>query len=72
MSTKIVYRIVNCPLRQRMVEVACAVSGRWFNRQCNLVSCPAKYDAGPACDLRCKAQLGNRSVKNQAIFGLRA
>ena len=72
MSAKIVSQIVNCPTRQRVVEVTCMVSGSWFNRRYNVVSCPAMYDAGPGCELRCKAQMGNRSFANHAFFGLRA
>lgn len=72
MSTNIVSQIVNCSTRQRLVEVTCMVSGGWFNRRYNVISCPAMYDAGPGCDLRCKAQLGNRSLTNQAVFGLRS
>jgi hypothetical protein len=71
-SAKIVSQIVNCPTRQRLVEVTCMVSGNWFNRRYNVVSCPAMYDAGPGCDLRCKAQLGYRPLTNHAVFGLRA
>ena len=66
------YQLVDCPSRKRGVEVTCAVSGRWFNRRYNVISCPAMYDAGPVCELRCKSQLGNRPVANQAFFGMRA
>ena len=72
MNTRIMKQMVDCPNRQRVVEVKCAVSGSWFDRHYEVISCPAMYDAGPACNRGCETQLGNRPLINQAIFGMRA
>ena len=56
MGHKIKTVVINCPLRKREVEVTYQVTGHWFNREFDVVSCPAIND-GAGCHLQCKSLL---------------
>ena len=59
MRSKVKSQIVRCPSRNRDVEVTYTVSGKLFERQYELVNCPAKFDSSASCDRRCWPSLSH-------------
>jgi hypothetical protein len=50
-------RVIECPHRKREVEVKYSVIGNFFNRDVDVLSCPAINDGDGGCDRRCKSLL---------------
>jgi hypothetical protein len=57
MGRKINTMVVECPRQKRQVEVSYTVGGSWFNREYDVLSCPAIGDWGGSCYRECKLQL---------------
>ena len=53
-------KLIQCPVQNRMAEVAYKVIGPWYNREYDIVSCPAMNDWGD-CDRQCKNILATPS-----------
>jgi hypothetical protein len=49
--------VIECPRQKRQVEVTYTVTGKWLNREYDVVSCPAINDWGGNCHRECKSQL---------------
>jgi hypothetical protein len=49
--------VIESPNQKRQVEVTFTVTGNWFNREYNVLSCPAISDWGGNCYRECKSQL---------------
>jgi hypothetical protein len=56
MGSKTRTRVIKCPVQNRLVEVTYKAIGSWFNREYDVVSCPAMNEWGD-CDHQCKNQL---------------
>lgn len=54
---KLKTKLINCPKRNRQVEVTYAKTGGLFSRNYDIVSCPAMYDSGTGCNRDCKSLL---------------
>ena len=57
MGPEIKTMVIECPRQHRKVEVTYAVAGNWFNREYDVLSCPAINDRGGNCYRECKSQL---------------
>ena len=57
MRPKLRTRVIECPSQKRQVEVTYTVTGSWFKREYDVVSCPAINDWGGGCHRECKLQL---------------
>lgn len=55
--------VIECPVHKREVEVTYRVTRDGFNRQLDVLSCPAINDGGVSCYRQCKSLLGRpRSI----------
>ncbi len=57
MGLEIKTMVIKCPRQKRQVEVTYSVAGNWFNREFDVLSCPAINDWGGNCYRECKSQL---------------
>jgi hypothetical protein len=57
MAQKLKTMQLECPRQKRQVEVTYTVTGSWFDREYDVVSCPAINDFGGVCYRECKSYL---------------
>lgn len=68
MGQKIKTAVIECPVQEREVEVTYQVTGKWFNREYDVLSCPAINDNGGRCYRQCKSLLGRPSSLVEGYF----
>lgn len=54
MAKKIRKQVIKCPSRKRHVELTYTVSGNWFARKYDIISCPAMYETSSSCNRQCR------------------
>ena len=65
---KTVKQTIDCPVRQRQVEVTFAKLRGWLRGRYEVISCPAMNDAGPHCNRDCRSLPERRSFIDFTAF----
>lgn len=60
--------VIKCPVHEREVEVKYRVTRNWFNRELDVLSCPAINDSGGSCYRQCKSLLGRPKDLGEGYF----